>query len=127
MKQLSSIVFCLILFFAAPAQARGNLLDIQEVVSSSGVKAWLVEDHSVPVISLKFSFKGMGAAGDPADKQGLSRMVSNTMDEGAGFRTGIDDRNRARTDHRHERCVVRQHTEIPFGSRDNGHLNALGH
>lgn len=74
-----------LLFIAiSPARADGSLLDIQNVTSNSGVSAWLVEDHSVPVIALQFSFKGMGAAGDPADKQGLARLASNTMDEGAG-------------------------------------------
>jgi len=38
----------------------------------------------VPVIALKFSFKGTGAALDLPDKQGLTRLASNTMDEGAG-------------------------------------------
>ena len=66
------------------AFARNKILDIQEVKSPNGISAWLVEDHSVPVIALKFSFKGAGSSLDPANKQGLARMVSNTMDEGAG-------------------------------------------
>lgn len=74
----------LILFAAFPAHARDKILDIQEVKSPGGIKAWLVEDHSVPVVAMKFGFKGAGAALDPADKQGLSRMLSNTLDEGAG-------------------------------------------
>ncbi len=69
---------------AGPAFAAGKVLDIQEVTSSSGIKAWLVEDHSVPVIAMEFGFRGAGSALDPADKQGLSRMLSNTIDEGAG-------------------------------------------
>jgi zinc protease len=67
-----------------PAMAREKVLDIKEVTSEKGIKAWLVEDHSVPVIAFQFAFKGLGAALDPAEKQGLSRMASNTMDEGAG-------------------------------------------
>jgi len=43
-----------------------------------------VEDASVPVIAMQFAFADAGAKHDPADKQGLARMVSNTMDEGAG-------------------------------------------
>jgi zinc protease len=43
-----------------------------------------VEDHSVPVLAVSFAFKGAGSILDPADKQGLARMVSNTLDEGAG-------------------------------------------
>ena len=60
------------------------LLDIKPVRSPSGVQAWLVEDHSVPVIALSFSFKGAGAVNDPLGKDGLAQLASNTMDEGAG-------------------------------------------
>jgi zinc protease len=72
----------LILFVAAPAQAA--ILNIQQVTSPSGMKAWLVEDHSVPVVSIRFQFKNAGAINDPKDKQGLSQILSNTLDEGAG-------------------------------------------
>lgn len=72
----------LILFVAAPAQAA--ILNIQQVTSPSGLKAWLVEDHSVPVVSIRFQFKNAGAINDPKDKQGLSQILSNTLDEGAG-------------------------------------------
>lgn len=68
--------------FASSAQAQ--ILDIKDVKSPGGLSAWLVEDHTVPVISLRFAFKGSGAALDPLEKQGLARMLSNTMDEGAG-------------------------------------------
>ncbi len=78
------IIFSVLLIAPAPLHARDKVLDIQEVTSPGGIKAWLVEDHSIPVIALKFSFKGAGAALDPASKQGLSRIVSNTLDEGAG-------------------------------------------
>ncbi len=82
--KIALLSFLVIFFLYSPAQARDKVLDIQEITSEGGIKAWLVEDHSVPVISLKFSFKGAGAALDPEDKQGLSRMASNTLDEGAG-------------------------------------------
>lgn len=72
------------LLSSAPAQARDKLLNIQEVTSPGGITAWLVEDHSVPVIALKFAFRNTGAALDPAEKQGISRLLSNTLDEGAG-------------------------------------------
>ncbi len=64
--------------------AKANILDIQEITTQSGIKAWLVEDHSVPVIALSFSFLGAGSTQDSEDKQGLTRLASNTMDEGAG-------------------------------------------
>lgn len=81
---LAMTMLAFIAFIFDPAQARDKLLDIQEVTSPGGVKAWLVEDRNVPVIALQFAFKGAGSVNDPPDKQGLARMVSNTMDEGAG-------------------------------------------
>lgn len=74
------------LFIIAPGQvwAKGALLDIQEVVSPGGIKAWLVEDHSVPVIAVEFGFRGAGAILESPEQQGLARMLSNTLDEGAG-------------------------------------------
>ncbi|MGH6933876.1 MAG: M16 family metallopeptidase [Dongiaceae bacterium] len=58
-------------------------LDVQEVVSPGGIMAWLVEDHSVPLISLSMGFHG-GASVDPEGKGGLARFTSALLDEGAG-------------------------------------------
>jgi zinc protease len=78
------IVSLALIAISTPAIARENVLDIQEVTSPKGIKAWLVEDHSIPVISIEISFTGAGALTDPKSKQGLSRMLSNMLDEGAG-------------------------------------------
>lgn len=56
---------------------------IDRVRSPGGIEAWLVEDHSVPVIALRVVFRG-GAALDPADKLGLANMTASLLDEGAG-------------------------------------------
>ncbi len=56
---------------------------IQKVVSPGGITAWLVEQHSVPMIAVRVGFKG-GTAQDPAGKSGLVNLLSGTMDEGAG-------------------------------------------
>lgn len=64
---------------AVPARA----LDIREVVSPGGIKAWLVEDHSNPILSLSFSFVG-GESSDPVGKEGRARLVAGLLDEGAG-------------------------------------------
>ena len=60
-----------------------HAVSIQRVISPSGIEAWLVEDHTVPIVALNFSFKG-GAAQDPVDKAGLTRLLTSTLDEGAG-------------------------------------------
>lgn len=69
----------LMLGAASPAHA----VDIQEITTPKGIKAWLVEEHSVPLIALRFAFQG-GAALDPVEQQGLATVLSGTLDEGAG-------------------------------------------
>lgn len=59
-------------------------LDIQTVTTDGGITAWLVEDHSIPILAMTFAFTDAGAKNDTKDKQGLTRLASNTMDEGAG-------------------------------------------
>jgi zinc protease len=56
---------------------------IQEVTSPSGLKAWLVEDYTVPIVALNVAFRG-GAAQDPEGKAGLANLMSGLLDEGAG-------------------------------------------
>jgi zinc protease len=58
-------------------------IDIQPVTSPGGITAWLVEDDTIPLIAMKFSFEG-GAATDPDDKAGLAYFLSGMLDEGAG-------------------------------------------
>lgn len=63
--------------------SRGWALTVEEIVSPKGIKAWLVEEHSVPLIAVKFAFAG-GASQDPAGKEGLATMVADLLTEGAG-------------------------------------------
>lgn len=65
--------------FAAPAAA----IDIQQVVSPSGIRAWLVQDETAPIISVQFAFAGGGAL-DPVGREGATRMMAALLDEGAG-------------------------------------------
>lgn len=58
-------------------------MNIQEVKSPGGIKAWLVEEHSVPLVAMRFSFRG-GSAQDPKGKEGVAHFVSVMLDEGAG-------------------------------------------
>ncbi|MBP7253925.1 MAG: insulinase family protein [Alphaproteobacteria bacterium] len=60
-------------------------LPVQEVVSKLGVKAWLIEDHTNPTLSLQFAFRG-GVEQDKVNKQGLSVLLADMLTEGAGKR-----------------------------------------
>ena len=63
----------------------GNVhsMEIQRVISNGGIVAWLVEDHSLPIISIRFSFP-RGSVYDPVDKSGLANMATKLLEEGAG-------------------------------------------
>jgi len=65
----------------AAFQARA--VEVQRVVSPGGIEAWLVEDHTNPIIALELAFRG-GSALDPEGKAGLAHMAASTIDEGAG-------------------------------------------
>jgi len=58
-------------------------VDIREITTPLGIKAWLVEDASVPVITLSFSFAG-GAAMEPSGQKGVSNMMAILLTDGAG-------------------------------------------
>jgi zinc protease len=70
-----------VLFVAltTPAQA----MKIQKVKSPGGIEAWLVEEHAVPMMALRFAFEG-GSSQDPVGKEGVANFLSAMLDEGAG-------------------------------------------
>ena len=74
------IGLCLIVFFQTSSV---QAIDIQEVTSPGGIKAWLVEAHDVPLLDMNFSFDG-GSVNDAAGKEGTALFLSGMMDEGAG-------------------------------------------
>lgn len=86
-------LLALLLFLALPAHAGVN---IQEVRSEKGITAWLVEDYTVPIVTLRFAFEG-GSTQDPTGKEGLANLMSGLFDEGAGefdsnaFQEKLDD------------------------------------
>jgi len=78
-RALTTLMAALALVLAAlPARA----FDIKEVKSPGGITAWLVEDHSIPLIAMSFSF-APGSAADPPDRPGLANFLTGMMDEGA--------------------------------------------
>src|ERR1700743_2200216 len=63
-----------------PSQAATR---IQHLVSPGGIEAWFVQDSTVPLISMEYSFGG-GATQGPADKPGVGTLVADLLDEGSG-------------------------------------------
>ena len=74
-----SVIMCLCFIFVPRASA----FEIKKVTSTTGINAWLVEDHKNPLITMQFVMKG-GSSADPKNKGGLAYLVSGLLDEGAG-------------------------------------------
>jgi zinc protease len=74
------------LWLALPALAA---VEIEEVTSPGGITAWLVEEHSIPFVSLDIRFKG-GASLDASGKRGAINLMTGLLEEGAGERDARD-------------------------------------
>lgn len=57
--------------------------EIQEITSPGGIKAWFVEERTIPILSMEVAWKG-GSSLEDASSAGLANLVASTMDEGAG-------------------------------------------
>ena len=66
-----------------PGARPASAMNIQTVKSPGGIEAWLVEEHSVPLMALRFAFEG-GNSQDPEGKEGVANFITAMMDEGAG-------------------------------------------
>ncbi|UXM94877.1 insulinase family protein [Bartonella sp. HY329] len=80
LNYLSVIIGCCLVVFSAFA---AHAIEIKEVTSPKGIKLWLVEDQSVPLVALQFSWVG-GTTQDPEGKEGLVNLMSGLFEEGAG-------------------------------------------
>ena len=73
------VTFVLVALAGLPASA----IDIQQITSPGGIKAWLVEDHSIPFTALSLMFKG-GASLDAPGKRGEMALMTALLEEGSG-------------------------------------------
>ena len=60
-----------------------SAIDIQVVPITDEVDAWLVEDHTNPLVTLKFGFEG-GSRWDQPGKEGTASLAFGSLNEGAG-------------------------------------------
>lgn len=57
-------------------------VQIQEIKTDAGITAWLVEEHSIPIVSVEVRFKG-GTALDAPGKRGAINLMVGLLEEGA--------------------------------------------
>ena len=96
---LKTTLFGAIMTLAAALVPHGaEAVNIKEVTSPGGISAWLVEDYTVPIVTMNIALRG-GAAQEDDDKAGLANLMSGLLDEGAGdldsktFQTRLQDLN----------------------------------
>ncbi|MCF6321331.1 MAG: insulinase family protein [Rhizobiaceae bacterium] len=78
-------VFLLLLGFVLPTVniSSAQAVEIQQFTTPLGIKVYLVENYTSPIITLSYSFAG-GATQDPKGKVGATRLLAAMLDEGAG-------------------------------------------
>ena len=79
MMRIFATLFSLF-FLTLPAQAE---VKIEEVISPGGIKAWLVQEPSIPFMALEIRFRG-GASLDAPDKRGAIYLMTGLLEEGTG-------------------------------------------
>ncbi len=77
---IRTILALVLLIAALPARAD---VDIKEITTNGGLNAWLVEDHTIPFVSLELRFRG-GVSLDPEGKGGVINLMTGLLEEGAG-------------------------------------------
>ena len=79
MKRLM-LALAFLLVGILPARA----LDIQPIDVPNVGAAWLVENHSLPIVAVHLAFRDAGTAQDPQTKEGVATFVAGLLNEGAG-------------------------------------------
>ena len=80
LRRIALILAPALLLAVVPARAE---VEFQQITSPQGIKAWLVEDYAVPIVTIRVAFEG-GSTQDPAGKEGLTNLMTYLFDEGAG-------------------------------------------
>ena len=79
----SSVRLALAAVLTLCALAARAEVEIQEVASPGGIKAWLVEEHSLPFTALEIRVRG-GANLDLAGRRGATNLMMALLEEGSG-------------------------------------------
>jgi zinc protease len=66
----------------APGFAHADI-NIEEITSPGGIRAWLVQEHSIPFVSLEIRIRG-GANLDEPGKRGAVNLMTALLEEGSG-------------------------------------------
>ena len=80
--RIAAALMVLLLTCAALSRP-SNALEVEEVVSPGGIRAWLARAPGSPLMALHFAFMG-GSTQDPVGKEGVAVLLASLLAEGAG-------------------------------------------
>ena len=75
--------FLLAVSLFSAARAGEPIVQVERVMSPSGIEIWYVQEANIPVISVSLGFRG-GTVLDPPGKSGLANFALALLNEGAG-------------------------------------------
>lgn len=84
--KIASLFSALILLFSPAVFAAGK---VQEIKTPAGFTVWLVEEHSLPIITTNITFKQSGIAYDLKGKEGRTNLTAALLMEGAGDKNAL--------------------------------------
>jgi len=73
--------FIFFLFFIFLTSTNSKAIQFESLESKNGIKFWLIEDNTLPLVSVSFSFKG-GSILDPVGQDGVTNLMTSLLDEG---------------------------------------------
>ena len=71
------------LIFASLAALPARAVEIEQITSPGGIDAWLVQDDTIPFVSVTMMFRG-GASLDAPETRGAVNLMTALLEEGAG-------------------------------------------
>jgi zinc protease len=83
MRMFARLFGPMVLALCVMAGAARSDMVIQSVTSPGGITAWLVEDRSIPFVSLEVRFRG-GTNLDAPGKRGATNLMAALIEEGTG-------------------------------------------
>jgi len=77
-------IFVIAFIVLASQIAHAGVNDVQKAAFSEGKDAWLIQEQSVPILSVRLAFADVGAAHVSPEKRGLAVLAARLLSEGAG-------------------------------------------
>ena len=74
-------IFFLFLTFFLFSSKNSAAIQFESLETKNGIKFWLIEDQTLPLVSMSFSFKG-GSILDPMGQDGVTNLMTSLLDEG---------------------------------------------